>query len=164
MATVRIFKYPTLLLTGFLLSSVLPSPDVRAADDAPTVLEAVTSLLEENRRLVVADNMNLVPDQEDGFWTLYDEYRQSMAESENGRFVLLKEYQDSFDNLSNERAGQLLSDYLALEAQAVAVRQRYVERFNDVLDARQTLRFFQIDAKVDAIIRAEVSSGNPLAP
>jgi hypothetical protein len=95
---------------------------------------------------------------------LYDAYRQEMAAPENGRFALLKEYQKNFDNLTDERATQLLSDYLLLEAKSVSIRQSYVDRFNAFLDPRQTLRFFQIDAKVDAIIRSEVSASNPLAP
>ena len=109
-------------------------------------------------------NMNLQADQQEAFWEHFGAYRAEMAAPESGRFVLLKEYQENFDNLTNERAGQLLADYLALEAQAVAIRQSYVDQFAAVLDPRQTLRFFQIDAKVDAIIRSEVSATNPLAP
>lgn len=52
--------------------------------------------------------------------------------------------------------------YLDLEEETNSLREDYVREFNTVISAKQTLRFFQIDVRVDSIIRTEISVSNPL--
>lgn len=159
MAIHRLLKNPLLLLYALLFCAGTAFGLDGAAD-----IDVILEQLENNRRLVVEENMNLEADQQEAFWNVYAQYRQEMTALQTGRFKMLQEFRASFDVLSSKRAQEMLSAYLDTEARTVAVRQAYIAKFNAVLAAKQTLRFYQIDVKVDSIIQSEMSSTNPLIP
>jgi len=57
-----------------------------------------------------------------------------------------------------------MSTYFELEQKTLAVRQAYIGKFNAVISPKQTLRFYQIENKLAAIIQADISAVTPLVP
>jgi len=145
-----------------ILCAALTCPIAAVAGSHSQEVIIVSEQLEENRRLVVAENMNLEPGQEEGFWRVYNEYRQEAVEIEKNRFELLREYRKGYETLTSEQAEAMVLTYLDLEEETNSLREDYVREFNTVISAKQTLRFFQIDVRVDSIIRTEISVSNPL--
>jgi hypothetical protein len=74
----------------------------------------------------------------------------------------LREFRKGYDTLTSEQAEVMVLTYLDLEEETNSLREDYVREFNTVISAKQTLRFFQIDVRVDSIIRTEISVSNPL--
>ena len=84
------------------------------------------------------------------YWPLYREYRTEMAKV-NDRFVrLLTGYLESYDNLTDEAASKMLGEYLSIDRARNSVKTKYVPLFGKVIPAKQVVRFFQIDNKLDA--------------
>jgi hypothetical protein len=82
----------------------------------------------------------------------------------NDQYVkLLVTYVDNYDTLSDQLAAKILKDHLDIEKGRTAVKARYVPRFQKVLPARQVMRFFQVDNKLDALVNAELAAEIPLA-
>lgn len=138
---------------------LLPAISHSAHND-PEAL-AILEELEANRRLVVAENMAVAAEMP-AFWELYDAYRLEIGDLEAQGFSLLAEFRDHFENLSDARANDLLLSYFELEQKILAVRKAYVSKFNAVISPKRTLRFYQVENKLDSIIQADISAVTPL--
>jgi hypothetical protein len=75
----------------------------------------------------------------------------------------MMEFRDNFDGLSEEQAKKLLDDYIALEDDMHKLRKKWLKNFRAVLSEKTTLRYFQIENKLDAIIDFDLAQMVPLA-
>ena len=55
-----------------------------------------------------------------------------------------------------------MEDYLAAEAERVQVRRTYLPEFLKILPGRTVARFYQIDNKMDAVLRYDLAAGIPV--
>jgi len=154
------------LIPAFVTSLLAMTSFVVHADHDQADLKALLDELEVNRRLVVEENMNLASGDDDNekFWSTYDRYRKEIGELSLEGMMLLEEFRQHFEEISDERAQEILRSYLLREQERLDIKQRYIGQFNEVITARQTLRFYQIDNKLDVIIESDVSSVTPLVP
>jgi hypothetical protein len=153
-------------LSGFraalLTAIILALPIAANASHNNTDVEAILVELEVNRRLLVEENMNLPVEKKEGFWKIYDDYRAEIMMHEKQGLSLLQEFRDHFDGLTDERAATILTSYFELEQKTLTIRSSYVDKFTQVITPKQTLRFYQIENKIEAIIQADISSVTPL--
>jgi hypothetical protein len=155
---INLTRYLTVLLTAVTLAL----PIAANASHDNTDIEAILVELETNRKLLVEENMNLADEKKAGFWKVYDAYRTEIMVHEKQGLSLLREFRDHFDDLNNERAAKILANYFALEQETLTVRSSYIDNFTQVISQKQTLRFYQIENKLESIIQADISSVTPL--
>jgi hypothetical protein len=138
-------------------------PEQQAAhEDITSEIELTRAAIQVRRQALVTAVMDLDTKEADAFWPLYREYRAEMAKV-GDRFVnLLIQYGDNYDTLSDEQAGRMLDEYLAIEKARNGIKKKYVSRFRKVLPTRKVTRFFQADNKFDVLINAELAAGIPL--
>ena len=148
-------------LFGMLLAITL-LPGLANADHNEEEIASILTELEENRRAVVAENMALNEKDSAVFWGVYDTYRGEIAEVQKQGMTLLREFHEHFEEITDDRANQVMATYFNLEIRTLEIRQAYVSKFNEVISPKQTLRFYQIENKLDSIIQADVSSVTPL--
>jgi len=55
-----------------------------------------------------------------------------------------------------------IDDYLAIERDRVELRQSYVDPFAEALPGRKLMRFYQIENKIDAVMRYELAASIPV--
>ena len=144
-----------------------PAPQMKTDDllqgDITSDIELTRASIQVRRQALVTAAMDLAPKDADVFWPLYREYREEMAKV-NDRFVrLLTGYLESYDNLTDEAASKMLGEYLSIDRARNSVKTKYVPLFGKVIPAKQVVRFFQIDNKLDAVINAELAKLIPLA-
>ena len=144
-----------------------PAPQMKTDDllqgDITSDIELTRASIQVRRQALVTAAMDLAPKDADVFWPLYREYRTEMAKV-NDRFVrLLTGYLESYDNLTDEAASKMLGEYLSIDRARNSVKTKYVPLFGKVIPAKQVVRFFQIDNKLDAVINAELAQLVPLA-
>ena len=58
--------------------------------------------------------------------------------------------------MTDEKANQLVDDYLAAERDRAQVRQKYRDPLAKVLPGRKLMRFYQIENKIHAVLRYEL--------
>jgi hypothetical protein len=79
------------------------------------------------------------------------------------RFMaMLQDYTGSFPNVADDKAMKLVDDYLGVENDRVALRRKYVPEFAKVLPGRKVARFYQLENKIDAVIRYDLASTIPV--
>lgn len=160
-----------MLASAVALCAVLGSP-LSLADDKPVVNEkfadlepAIQMLREEvgqDRREIVKKNMLLTQTEAATFWPLYDDYRKDMRKLDDRRTRLITDFAAHRNAMSEDEGARLTKEALSIEEDKVEVRQDHVKKMSKDLSARTVARFFQIDAKLDAIVNAELAARIPL--
>lgn len=151
---------PRLVLVA--LASALLVPGTAAAQQERDLIEVLRSQVKTDRQAVVALNMDLSEKQAEAFWPVYREYQQERDELVDRRLKLLIDFRDNFDGMTAEQAKQTLKDALKLEKDINDLKRKYVSNFEKVLGPRHTLRYYQIENKLDAVINFELASVVPL--
>ena len=159
----RLFPRNVLLLT--VAASLLALTAQRAtAQTATDEFEVVRSVLKTDRKVVIAEAMQLTEAESTAFWPLYREYRAEMDKLGDGIVKLVLQYADVYPNVPEDRAGKMLKDYLALEKDLVKVRAKYLKKLAKVLPKSKVLRFAQLENRLDLVLRLRMASVVPLVP
>ncbi|MCJ7545275.1 MAG: hypothetical protein MUP30_00400, partial [Deltaproteobacteria bacterium] len=61
------------------------------------------------------------------------------------------------------KAGEIMKGYLAAEKERLALKEKYVPKFKKVLPMIKVARYYQIENKLEAIIRYALVKEIPLA-
>jgi hypothetical protein len=155
-----------LVLAATLIFWLSPAA-VRAAESGTPAaaqgnLDVLISTIRANRKALIAVNLALTDEEAAKFWPIYDRYQTEMAAIGGRLAALVKVYIASFQNLSNETALQMTGDYLAGEADRIQVRRTYLGEFAKILPGRTVARFYQIENKMDAVLRYDLAATVPV--
>jgi Spy/CpxP family protein refolding chaperone len=157
---------PALSLTLALLAVPADAAEqVTSANTATTTdtnLEILRETIRANKKALVAASLDLTEEQAQKFWPIYGRYQKDLT-AINDRYVrILEEYEGSFANLSDEKAMQLISDYLTAETDRIILRREYLPQFAEAVPGIDVARFYQIENKMEAVIRHDLAGRIPV--
>jgi hypothetical protein len=144
---------------GCLLLSALAAPAGAQVRDA---IEVTRQSIQTQRQAIVAAAMGLSESQGATFWPLYREYRQDMAKTGDKMLGLLENYGSKYDTMNDEDATKLMNDFMSLQKEELDVKTRWMKKMKKVLPGRDLARFFQVENKLDTIVRYDVAQSIPL--
>lgn len=147
------------VLTAGWLS--LPLPPALAAP-APDQIEVARTVLKADRQAIVAQNLQLTDAEAQAFWPLYHQYRAELEQVGDGLLKLVREYARLYPNVPEAQAKQLLKDLGNLEKKHANTRATYLKKFGKILPATKTLRFAQVESRLDLALRLELAASIPL--
>jgi hypothetical protein len=154
----------TILATILFLG--LSTMAVYAADRAPAPATADPKLLVEtiqaNRKALIEVNLGLSAEEAAKFWPVYARYQQEMSAIGERLSAIVTQYIEGFKTLSNEQALQLVQDYLAAEGERLEVQRKFLPEFAQAVPGRTAARFYQIENKVDAVLRYNLAATIPV--
>jgi len=127
------------------------------------VIETVRAQISANRKALVAANLELTEEESAGFWPLYREFHNERDALSDRRMAILLDFRDNFDDLSDEKSRQIIDDHFGLQNDLLKLDKKYAKKFSKVLSDKRTLRYLQIEGKMDAIINSELTQVVPLA-
>ena len=148
-----------LLLT---LVVVLASATGRAGEAADANLDILRSTIRANKKALVAANLTLSDEEAAKFWPLYDEYQKKLTAVNDRLVALIKDYTSNYATLADEHALKLTEQYLGVEDDRIKVRREYLPQFGKLLSGRKVARFFQIENKMDAVVRYDLAEEIPV--
>lgn len=154
----------TVLLVGLLASLLSVSTPPAAAQTVTDELEVLRGVLKADRKVMVAEVMQLTEPESVAFWPLYRAYRAEMDTLGDGIVKLVLEYADAYPAVAEERASAMLKDYLGLEKDWAAARAKHMKRMGKVLPASKVLRFAQVENRLDLALRLQLAGALPLVP
>jgi hypothetical protein len=127
-----------------------------------TDLHVLLDTIRANRKALVAASLNLTDAEGARFWPVYDRYQQEMNAVGDRLSALIEDYIANFRDLSNEKALLLAKEYLAAETERLKVRSAYLDEFAQILPGRTVARFYQIENKMDAVLRYDLAATIPV--
>ncbi|HEX5043497.1 MAG TPA: hypothetical protein VFV75_11360 [Candidatus Polarisedimenticolaceae bacterium] len=118
--------------------------------------------IQADRQAIVAEALPLTEEQAKAFWPLFREYRGEMEKLGDRAVDLMIDYAKNMDVLTDEKAAALLDEYLKIQRDEVKVKQSWLPRFRKVLPGKTVTRFYQIESKLDTLLRFEAAAQIPL--
>ena len=119
-------------------------------------------VIQTERQALVTAAMELTEQEGAAFWPLYREYREAMAKVGDRGQALIVDYAAKYATLTDADAQVMLDEMLAIDQDALKVRKDYVKKFGKILPAKRVARFFQLENKMDAVIKADLAEQIPL--
>ena len=151
----------TLVLVGFVvvLAWVLSvSAQEKPADNMQVVVEKIRA----DKKLLVAENMQLTEAEAKAFWPVYNQYQDELLLLRTRTVKLIKDYVEAYEQMSNETAKKLLDELMSIEALGPKLRQAYLPKFRKVLPETKVVRYYQIENKINAALMYEIAANIPL--
>lgn len=120
--------------------------------------------LEAKKKISISNSMILSEEQSEKFWDIYSDYERDTGKLTRRGFELIRQYSAAYqDNaITEQQATQLLEDYFVNEENKIQLKQQYLPRFLQILPAKKVFRFYQIDNKIDSLIRCDIAKKLPL--
>ncbi len=149
-------------LACMLSGAVVQAADTGAADAPQAQPGVLLDTIRANRRALVAVNLELSPQEAEEFWPLYDRYQKEINAIGDRVVAIVEDYTASFRDLPDDKARKLMENYLDAEADRLEVRRDYLGKFAKILPGRTVARFYQIENKMDAILRYDLAATIPV--
>ncbi len=148
-----------LVLAWMVAMSTTPA---RAGEATEAEVEILRDSIRANKKALVAANLGLTDGEAKQFWPVYDRYQDELKGINDRLQKLIEDYATHFRDLSNEKATQLTSDYLTVEEDRAKVRRSYLPEFAKTLPGKKVARFYQIENKMDAVLRYDLAKEIPV--
>ena len=151
----------TIPILSFLIAILSVAPaGAGEADEAS--LEILVITIQANKKALVAVNMELEDTEAKAFWPVYDRYQSELAVVRDRFVKLVGEYTTNFVTMNDDQARQIFEDYLAIERDRAEVRRKYLGPIAETLPGRKVARFYQIENKIDAVLRYQLAQDIPV--
>jgi len=148
-----------LILAGILdLASAGP-----LCAQARSEIEVTRAEIQTNRQAIVSANLSLSDVQAEGFWPLYREYRKEMDQIGDRTVKLITDFAATYGMMTDEKATAMLAEFLDVQKDAIKVKNKYTPRFTKIMPAKNVLRFYQIENKMDTIVMMNLADQIPLS-
>ena len=152
-----------MILIAVSLGFVTLVPCIALAQDQPaSTMEIVREKLRADKKLLVAQAMELTQSEADKFWPVYESYQKDLIKLADREIELIKEYARTYKSMTNEEAAKLMSEFLDIEGDYQQTRREYVPKFRDILSDIKVARYFQIENKIKALVDFELAEKIPL--
>jgi len=155
------------VLLVFALCIMMPSFAQSAPADKPADnMQILRAKIKADKKLVVAENMQLTESEAKGFWPLYEAYQKDLEMLNKRADAMIDAYAAAWnsESMDNKKAKKLTSDFLAIQSDEVKQMKSYAEKLNKVLPATKVARYLQIENKIRSIIKFEAAAEIPLVP
>src|SRR5215475_11304506 len=155
-------KAIAVLLMAAMLFGFAP---VGPAQDKPANnLEITHEKLKADKKQIVAKYMELTDSEAKKFWPVYDEYQKDLQKMNERLGSLLQSYATEYrsNSLSDEKAKQLLDEWIAIDNDDAKRRASYVPKVMKVLPPKKAARYLQIENEYRIMLRYDLAVTVPL--
>lgn len=134
----------------------------KPADNSQLILEKIKA----DKKLLIADNMNLTETEAKAFWPVYDAYQKELAGINERLTNTIKAYAQVYNqgSVSDETATKLGNEVLAIDQAVVDLNKSYFGKAKAVIPAAKAARYIQIERKIRQLLSADLAEHIPLVP
>jgi hypothetical protein len=130
----------------------------KPADNMQIVLEKIRA----DKKLFVAENMELTEAEAKAFWPVYEQYQDELFLLRARTAKLIKDYGEGYEKMTNDTAKKLLDELMIIEGLGPKLRQTYLPKFRKALPEVKVVRYYQIENKIYAVLLYELARNIPL--
>jgi len=154
------------ILVAMLVASLLmgSAVSVPAQDKPANNLEIIHEKLKADKKLIVANYMELTESEAKKFWPVFEEYQKDLQKINQRLLNLLQSYAADYRNksLTDEKAQKLLDEWIALEKDDAKHRRSYTPKVLQALPAKKAARYLQIENEYRMLMRYDLAATVPL--
>jgi hypothetical protein len=149
-----------------LLAAMLALPVLSAEDTSPTAsdMEILREKIYADKKLLVAENMELSEDEAKKFWPIYETYQEDLHKINERMAKVINEYALAYNKgaILDKTARKLIDEAIDIDLDEAKLKKSYVPKLSKVLSGVKVARYIQIENKIRAIVRYELAAAIPL--
>jgi len=138
------------------------TPADKAADKPADNLDVLRDKLRADKRLLIAESLELTEKESQAFWPVYNAYQSDMIAHYDRIFKLLDDYAGAYKTMTDPMATQLLSEFVSLQKNYLNIITGYVPKFQRVLPPKKVARLYQLENKIRALVDYQFAQEVPL--
>ena len=127
-------------------------------------LEVSRQAVESQRRILVAGAVPLTDAEADAFWPHFDAHEKERRPFDERANKLIADFLAGAASLTDAQAKAMVEEALKVDEERLRLRRAHLGRMAKAVPPRKLVRFYQIDNKLDSVVRADVAKQIPLAP
>lgn len=154
----RYFLFSFLVIICCVFLAGLTWAQEKPADNMQLVREKI----ETDKKLFIAQNMNLTESEAKVFWPVYENYQKDLGKLVDKTVKLIDNYATNYETMTEEAAKELINGYLAIEGERVALMKSFLPKFRKVLPEKKVARYYQLENKINAVVKYGLASQIPL--
>ena len=129
----------------------------KQADNTQIVIEKIRA----DKKLLIAETMNLTESEAKAFWPVYDNYQKQLRNLVDRLIKVIENYANNYETMSNEVAKGLLDEYLAIEREHLKFLESYLPKFRKALPEKKVFLYYQLENKIEAGMNALLAEQIP---
>jgi len=158
-------RWPAGLVALLLLITAAARTQEKASSDKELNLRAYTELLRADvkvkRVAIITEIMQFDDTEAASFWPIFRAYDLELSKIGDDRISVIVNYIDNYENITDQKADQLMTQVFALEAQRAELKKKYFDKMKKTLSPVTAARFFQIENQIQHIIDLQISASLP---
>jgi len=157
-ARIRMYPFFIVLVAMLTVFIVSPMAQEKPADNMQLVREKIKT----DKKLFIAENMNLMESEAKVFWPVYENYQKELGKLVDKTVKLIDNYAANYQTMTEEAAKGLIDGYLAIETERVTFMKSFLPKFRKVLPEKKVARYYQLENKINAVVKYELAKLIPL--
>jgi len=154
----------TLQIISILLICLWVAP-VFAHETSDKFMETVREQAKLDKKALTTENLKLTYNEGKVFWPIYESYQKDLDKINERIENLIKDYAKEYNarSLTDKTAKQLISNYIVIEEDLVKLKKSYLKKFSAVISDKKLMTYYQMENKIQAILRFDAAIKIPLA-
>jgi hypothetical protein len=125
-------------------------------------IDLLRSDVRQQKSEIMGAVMVLSADDAAKFWPIYSEYDADLTKLNDQRVANIKDYADSYDEMTDAKADELIQKALAFQKERSELLAKTYERVKQSLGAITAARFVQVEHQLLLIIDLQIISRLPV--
>ncbi|MEQ8304489.1 MAG: hypothetical protein RIB47_13920 [Cyclobacteriaceae bacterium] len=143
-----------------ILAAVCFSGLVAAQSNSEDV-DFVQSIYGKEKKMIMAEFVQVDDANKDAFWSLYDEYEVKRKAFGKQRIALLEKYADEYLNLDDVSTSKIINETIALGAKTDKLLATYFKKMNKAAGTKPAAQFYQLELFLLSEVRASILESIP---
>lgn len=150
--------FQSVALIMFISVAVTPA---LSQENTADNMQMLRDHLRTGKKLVIADAMQLTTSEAEAFWPVYTAYQKELAGLGDRMLSQIEYYAQNYSLMTDEAAKKLVGDYIQVENDRIKLMQAYLPKFRDVLPEIKVARYYQLENKINAVVKYQLAAKIP---
>jgi hypothetical protein len=146
----------TKFIVLFLLMSIPVMVNAQAVKDEIALIQSAFGL---EKRAMIEEYMGLPNDS--AFWPAYESYEKERRELMKQRILIINEYLENFDTLTDAKADEIALRTIKNNANFSALHGKHFKKIKKAVSAKEAAKFLQLDTYIQNTILLAISESLP---
>jgi len=157
-------RFASLFLTLAASAMMLFVTPALSQDKPDGNMQILRDKIKADKKLLVAENMELTESEAKAFWPVYEAYQNDLLAINQRIGRLIEGYAADYQKnaLTDEKAEKLISELVNIQKAEAELQASYVPKLNKVLPPKKVARYLQIETKIRAVVKYELGAQIPL--
>lgn len=133
-------------------------------DSIADSMDILREKLKVDKKLLIDSNLALTQLEAEKFWPMYEDYQKELDRLNRRLEALVRRYAQAYraGTLDDATARELLQQAIAIGKDEIAMDEKYIKRLDGVIPTIEMARYIQMENKIRALFKYELSAQIPL--